>query len=315
MKVVADMTGERVVLYCRDGLRPHDPFTPRIPGIAPLLKAQNYIEAVLPWDGQVVDYDCCHFRRAGHPFGVTLCQLQADWLHLTPDFENPWLTVRGAPKEYQGYAKEKIVIARSPRYQNWHFPWGRLVEKFRKHLLFIGNQQEHIDFCDNFGHVQYLPTPDLLVLAQVISDCKLFIGNQSSPFAICEGLKHNCIQETSLESPDCIYRRPNAQHIYDGGLYFELFGHRFASQPFKVVARAHLGETPPGGWRVKIDGHTVQSYALESVLQQIQLKLLADGKPVPKDLYELIITQSSVDMPPPPPMAPIKQIQELLERI
>jgi NAD(P)-dependent dehydrogenase (short-subunit alcohol dehydrogenase family) len=58
-------------------------------------------------------------------------------------------------------------------------------------------------------------------LAQMIANSALFIGNQSCPNSIAEGLKHDSILEVSLESPDCIYRRANAIHCYNGELEFE----------------------------------------------------------------------------------------------
>ena len=301
MKLVAEEDGEPVVLYGMNGLRDHDPFIPRLPIIAPLLEAQDYIAAVLPFEEQVINYDASHFRRAGHPFGVTLCSLQASWLHLTPDCASPWLKVsKRTPLE--------IVVARSARYRNHHFPWRELVDRFGKNMHFVGLDHEYVEFCGEFGHVERLVTEDLLDVAEAIAGSELFIGNQSSPFAIAEGLKHNVILEVSLDSPDCIYRRGNAVHCHDGGLNVEILGHKFSSPPFKMMSRAHLGETPPGGWRVRVGGHTAQSYALEAVLQEIKMKLRSNGRPIPPDLNELVIEQSSVDLPPPPPMGPIIQI-------
>ncbi len=285
MKMTAGIHGKPVTLYCRDGLRPSDPFTARIPLIAPLLLAQDYIEAVLPWDGQEVDHDTCMFRDDGLPFGCTLAERQATWLGMSPDLREPWLKV--IPDKWA-----PIVVNRTARYRNSFFPWAGLVKVFGSQMAFIGHPHEHKEFCQDFGHIAYLPTTDMLKAAEVIAGSELFIGNQSSCNAIAEGLKHRTIQETDLMSPDCIYPRPNAVHCHDGALDLKFHGKRFTSKS-KFLIRAHLNETPPNGWCVSIDGHSASSYAFDLTVQQISLKLQQHGIRVPTDLREIIIEQNS----------------------
>jgi hypothetical protein len=43
---------------------------------------------------------------------------------------------------------------------------------------------------------------------------------------------------------------------------------------------------------------------------EIRIKLVGGGIPVPENLIDL--DQSSVDMPPPPMIAPLKQLEQLL---
>lgn len=274
------------VLYGKDGLRLHDPFTARLPLIAPLLKAQDYIEAVLPWNGESIDYDASMFRDAGHPFGVVLASLQAQWLGLTPDLHSPWLAVTPDPQA-------PIVVNRTSRYRNHFFPWDTLVDTFRAEMLFIGHAHEHEEFAQDFGRIGYLPTANLLKAAQVIAGSELFIGNQSSCYAIAEALKHNSIQETDLATPDCIYVRPNAVHCHDGALDFAACGKRFTSKN-RLFVRAHPNETPPGGWSVAIGAHKSNSYAFDFTCAEITSKLRRAGMEVPKDLREIIIEQNSL---------------------
>ena len=58
------------------------------------------------------------------------------------------------------------------------------------------------------------PTRDLLQAAEVIAGAELFIGNQSCPRAIAEGLKVAVVQETDRSRDNCHWERPNAWYGY-----------------------------------------------------------------------------------------------------
>jgi hypothetical protein len=188
------------------------------------------------------------FRDWGLPYGVTLAQLQARWLGLEPDLSQPWLSIWSE----EIIPSNQIVVARSPRYNNPFFPWKALIGTFGKHMHFVGLEAEYTEFCRENGYVPRLPVADLYDVAKAVAGCELFIGNQSSPYAICEGLKHNSILEVSLYSPDCIYRRPNARFCYDGALELEFAGKTLRTPAFTMKARATLNETPPGVRRYKL---------------------------------------------------------------
>ena len=159
-------------------------------------------------------------------------------------------------------------------------------------MVFIGLPVEHTTFCEEFGHVEYLPTETLLEAAQAIARAASFIGNQSSCNAIAEGLKHRLIQETDLSSPDCIYPRANATHCHNGELDFNACGKHFTSKN-RMFVHAHHNDTPPGGWRIKIGEHEANSYALNLTLEEIAGKLRHAGIEVPRNLKEIIIEQNS----------------------
>lgn len=310
MKFAAEITGEPATLYCKDGLRAHDPFIPRMPMIKDLFEAQDYIDAVRPWDGERIDFDASRFRDHGYPFGVTLAKLQAQAVGLGPDLSRQWIQVDPMPQTHGS-----IVVARSHRYRNFRFPWTDLVRTFGEHMFFVGLSNEFVDFCAAFGEVRYLPTKDLYEVAKAIAGSSLFIGNQSSPYAVCEGLKHASLQETCLEVPDCIFPRDNAAFCFDGGVSVVVFGrsletpHAAENQP-----RANPNECPPNGWRIKIGGLSAKSYALNIVIDEIKYKLRAANIPIPENLRELIIDQSSVDLPPSPPFAPTQWIRDMIGR-
>lgn len=220
--------------------------------IAPLLMAQPYIECVGVSNGKGVDYDLAEFRKHYIP---TRTLLDSHSEYATRRYgltrvrgENPWLTVTP-----ESGLQQRVVIARSPRYHNPYFPWAMIVKHYGPALLFIGLPEEHATFCREFGNVEYRPTLDLLDSAQVIAGSALFIGNQSSPNALAEGLKHPRIQETNLRVPDCIYPGGGpVQHVADGTVNLPAVGGAgplVISSSFSPFREMDTMTTPPGGWQ------------------------------------------------------------------
>lgn len=107
-----------------------------------------------------------------------------------------------------------VVINRSQRYHNPDFNWRAIVERYSDRAIFVGLPKEHAAFVEKFGYVPYYPTENLLDVARVIAGCKLFIGNQSCPHAIAEGLKAPVILEVCREVPNCCFKREGSQHIW-----------------------------------------------------------------------------------------------------
>ena len=196
-------------------------------GIDRLLKAQDYIVDVQPWDRSIyVNYNLNDFRsRLFHT--IRKAAGRYDWpgkdKHLThwmceahsvpyEVLNEKWLTVepnRVAP----------VVVSRAGPgrehhhvYQNPSFPWHKVWKKYGKQAVFIGTPVEHAVFCASCGEVKYQPTADLYEAARVISGCDLFIGNQSCPHAIAEGLKKNIILEVWEAGPNCLVYRPGVIH-------------------------------------------------------------------------------------------------------
>ncbi len=83
---------------------------------------------------------------------------------------------------------------------------------------FVGTTAEHEDFCRSVGPVPLLLTSSLLDLARVIAGSRLFVGNQSCPAAIAEGLKHALILEVYPPLPNCCFERLGRVNARDGGI-------------------------------------------------------------------------------------------------
>lgn len=218
LHVVKEMGGGHVVLGPNmadvlGAVKPRTVFNHALFGLLdPLVKCQSFIKSVRYAESKPEgSLDLNHFRHVewqrtnGFKY-KSIVEMTRESASLEPEFDTsvPWLSI---PDPI--FAAD-VIIHRSPRFSGSGFPWEAVVEKYGKSSLFVGLKEEHRDFVDKFGWVPYLPTTDLLVLGRVIAGCQLFIGNQSSPYAIAEGLKKATIQEMSVDCPNCVFTRPNA---------------------------------------------------------------------------------------------------------
>jgi hypothetical protein len=213
----------------------------RVQVLKPLLEIQDYVESVTHGEasGKVVDFST--FRRGGLPYGVSLVELQADWLGEPVDFK-PWLDVDKPDTRADG----RVICHRSPRYHNPHFPWREIGKKFQDRLLLVGHPEEVQALRWELGfEAEYLPTRNYLELARLIASADVFIGNQSSPMAVALGLGAPVIQETCLWVCDCLLPRVNAEYCFDGAV--KSLGIP-AYIPPPDIDRSGL---PLGGWVVK----------------------------------------------------------------
>ena len=93
-----------------------------------------------------------------------------------------------------------VIIARSQRQRDCHFPWRQVLERYRGRVGFVGFPEEHAVFEQAYGRVPRVETFTVLRLAEVLQGCELFVGNSSLPLAIAVGLGKRCVQEVSMET-------------------------------------------------------------------------------------------------------------------
>lgn len=184
-----------------------------IPILRRLLEAQPYVTAVHPFEGQTVDYDLDVFRNffgmANFPEPMSLCDMHLLVCGLpTSERDTAWITAETKPLP----PGKTVVICRSSRYRSAFFNWKRVWAEYRDRAVFCGLDVEYREFQEQVGLIDRLPTADLYELAQYVSGCELFVGNQSSPFAVAEGLKVNVLQEVCPDCPNCIFIRPGAEY-------------------------------------------------------------------------------------------------------
>ena len=186
--------------------------------IAPVLKHQSYISDVLyaahiPDGDHVIDLNA--FRTVYHDPYIpwqTLPEVYFRWHKTKPDL-SPWLSpVRCDFPPF----KNKIIVNRTSRYQNPHFPWESIVWHLIDELLFIGTDDEYNDFTSNFGMVNRIKIENLFEAYSWISSCRLFIGNQSCLRAMAEGLGVPVLMEGSLGYADCDFKRDGVFNVYHG---------------------------------------------------------------------------------------------------
>ena len=276
--------------------------------IRPLLEAQPYIREVIvgepPQEAEL--YDFSTFRSGGIPWGVTLGALQAKWVGIptgTTDFTTPWLTAKPA----QGYS-DKLIVARSSRYQNFMFPWKKIVQFCGPDIVFIGLPDEHKAFCESFGNVEYRLTKDLLEAATVISGAAGFIGNQSSPFNVAEGLKVPRILECCLWATDCCYGGGGVQYVPDGALVLNhpsKRGEQLRTKQWTPAPEMDTSRSPHGGWIYEMpDGRTkIRGMSFQQAVVMIAQAFRAQGVQAapPPDIGAALIEQTLVRLPKSPP--------------
>lgn len=201
------------------------PLLNRLGALTPLLEIQSCISGISTYAGEMVDYDLSTFRAGGLKYGDTVIERQARWIGAKVDISEPWLEAGDPDPRTFG----KIVVNRCPRWPGFHFPWRKILEEFGGDAVFLGLEDEHRDFVREFGHVSFIPTTNLLEVANLISGCALFIGNQSCPLAIAEGLHKRTIVEICCFAADCFHRRAGNVHCIDGGMEFRALGKHFKS--------------------------------------------------------------------------------------
>lgn len=192
-------------------------------GLDRILKAQDYISDVLPWQGQSVDICLNDFRAV---MQRALRQNQGRDVHISVWVsrahrisenlhDEPWLTIE--PVKVAPVVINRTGPGRPPHlvYHGKNFPWRRVVEKYHDNMVFIGSPLEHEVFQAVFGDVKYYPTPSLYEAAQVIAGCSLFIGGQSAPHAIAQGLGKPIILEVWHNGPNCLSTRQNVTNVWD----------------------------------------------------------------------------------------------------
>lgn len=161
----------------------------------PLIQYQKEFDKCEVYTDQQIDVDLDLVRKA--PIHFDKINLSR-WYFLTfgcsYDIGEAWLK---SPVDER--TKGSIVIARSFRYR------GKVdyscLKKY-ENVQFIGLSDEYSDMKKAIPHIKHLKVSNFLEMASLIAGAKLFIGNQSFPFSVSEGLKVNRLLETFPFSPD-----------------------------------------------------------------------------------------------------------------
>ena len=173
---------------------------------APLMQQQPEIVFFGAWNGEVIHYDLTAFRA--FPFDYRMYSITR-WYFLTfgvnADLGKPWLTIQPDTS-----FSDKIVLARSSRYHTPGISYGFLQQY--KNLVFVGVPEEYEAMKKEIPGLIYHPVSNFADLAAAIAGAKLFIGNQSFPFALAEALKVTRILEVYHQCPNVV---PEGAGAYD----------------------------------------------------------------------------------------------------
>jgi len=180
--------------------------------VSRLVDQQPYVRAGIRRTDAIVGVNLESWRGRIRKRGrTTLASVYAQGVGAADvDFTTPWIEVD------QPHRVAEVIINRTARYQNPLFPWRRVLEQYAGRIAFVGTRNEHAAFVSAFGHVPYHATVDMLDVARAIAGSELFIGNQSSAYAIAEAMKVNTLQEVCTKIQDCLFDRPNATYGWDG---------------------------------------------------------------------------------------------------
>lgn len=166
--------------------------------LRPLLIAQPYIKSVQVFGSEAIDYDLDAFRAAPIPVDrMCISRWYFYLLGISADLARPWLKVEPDPA-FAG----RVVVARSFRYRNLTLDYS--VLNAGEAPVFVGVEEEYRDFKRVVPGAEWVRVKDFLQLAQMIAGAQLFIGNQSFPFSLAEGLKVPRILEVDPAVPNVI---------------------------------------------------------------------------------------------------------------
>lgn len=171
--------------------------------IKPILERQQYIKSVNLFDKQPIDINLDIFRYHDLTTGniaATHCKTFGIDENVLID---SWLECDSKPSC-------DILINYTERYRNDNFKWSEVFDMhYGSSIGFIGLKNEYESFLKltdkSYREIQFVETKDLLEVAEYLSGCEMFYGNQSSPFAIAEGLKINRVCIVHQHCPNCIF--------------------------------------------------------------------------------------------------------------
>jgi hypothetical protein len=176
--------------------------------LEPLLLNQPQIQIVDSYESQAIDYDLDLVRH--YPIrqvAGSISRWYFNIFNVFGDLSKPWLT---APSN-DDFA-DHIVIARSHRYRAPGIDYNFLKKYSKK--IFIGVPEEYEDMKKQLPELEYVPVRDFLEMASIINGCRLFIGNQSLPFSIAEGLKVKRLLEVYYAAPNVIVQGDGGHDFY-----------------------------------------------------------------------------------------------------
>jgi len=172
--------------------------------ITPLLKAQEYIQDVLVYRGEIVDYDLDEMRLktfTNQPLGSINRWSFYVFPEMACDLSENWII---SDKLWSEAYNKIVVINFTNRYRNNWINYF-FLKQYEGNLLFVGLPDEHKEFCDKWDlKMPNFQIRDFMGIAMLLNSCKFFMGNASMCYQIAEGLKIPRLLETYQLMPNVI---------------------------------------------------------------------------------------------------------------
>ncbi len=177
-----------------------------IRGLLPLLEAQDYCRGSGLWSFQpVIPLD---LFRSMYRLHTNLAD-QSLFVFGIPSSERDRAWIEAQPRRVA-----EVVMSRSARYRGHPAFWKAAMETYRSRAVFVGTEDEHLEIS-KFGKVPWYPTETMLDVAEVISGCEVFVGNQSAPYAVAEGMKKTAVLEVYGLDENCRFDRAGVFYAKD----------------------------------------------------------------------------------------------------
>jgi hypothetical protein len=183
--------------------------------IKPLLLSQYYIEDVVVWEGEKVDFNLDEIRNhfVNMPYGTIQRWYGYVYPQLFCDLSYPWMEV-SAEDSLNDCGYGKIIINFTSRYRNPYITYFFLKDYLDK-ILFVGNDEEYETFCNAWDlKLNKLIVDDFKELMLYLDNCRLFLGNGSLCWNLAEAMKVPRILEASSIAPNCSPNGANGYEFY-----------------------------------------------------------------------------------------------------
>jgi hypothetical protein len=175
--------------------------------LRPLLLECDFIEDVVIYTNQKIDYDLDSFRKIGFNLGAG--DIKKWYLYAFPELQYHYSNeqvlnyhhYKSFEQSYWGDAF--IVLNRSERYNNGQIDYS-ILNQVQIPIYFVGTDTEFAIMKNIVWDLQHKKVSNFLELKDFIAYSKLFIGNQSMCYAIAEQVNTNKLLEVFFGCPNVI---------------------------------------------------------------------------------------------------------------
>ena len=162
----------------------------------PVIISQSYVNSFQVYSGQKKPEEMINtnlFRSHPNLHTSHWSRIMSDIFNFEIPKEYKWMNVDQKFDEL----KNRIVIHRSTKRirDNPDFNWNKIFEIAEETPIFMANEEDEYKQFPFLDKVDVLMPETLSQTFVIINSCKLFIGNQSSPFAFANAMDVNRVLE------------------------------------------------------------------------------------------------------------------------